>query len=40
MKLIVVKNQLEGGKEGFKLLSEAMQNGAKNAWTCYWIYAS
>lgn len=29
MKLIVVKNQLEGGKEGFKLLSEAMQNGAK-----------
>lgn len=29
MELIVVKNQLEGGKEGFKLLKTAMENGAK-----------
>ena len=29
MKLIVVKNQLEGGKEGFKSLKAAMENGAK-----------
>ena len=29
MELIIVKNQLEGGKAGLKLLSQAMQNGAK-----------
>lgn len=29
MELIVVKNQLEGGKEGFKSLKAAMENGAK-----------
>lgn len=29
MKVIVVKNQLEGGKIGFNLLKEAMENGAK-----------
>ncbi|MGL4342864.1 MAG: glucosamine-6-phosphate deaminase, partial [Lactococcus lactis] len=29
MKVIVVKNQLEGGKIGLDLLKEAMANGAK-----------
>ena len=29
MKVIVVKNQLEGGKIGLDLLKESMANGAK-----------
>ncbi|MFC4651631.1 glucosamine-6-phosphate deaminase [Lactococcus nasutitermitis] len=29
MKVITVKNQLEGGKIGYQLLKEAMENGAK-----------